>query len=584
MKKEVEKNKNNKTKEKIKVKKDRKDIKFVVMSVILIILFSVALCPIEFQNDTYYTIKIGEHITENGIDMQDPFSWHENLPYTYPHWLYDLMIFKIYSIGGFLGIAISTAVFASILGITLFFVNRKISKNNFLSFLITIGAMYLLKDFIAARAQLVTFILFTFEILFIEKFIEGKKRILYSILLFAIATLIANLHSAVWPFFFILFMPYIAEYLIYKIVDANIIYNLKKFYNKFKLNKKENKLSKKKDIKKEKLEKIKLKISKYKDKLKDIESKNAKAEKLRKLKREKPYRIDFYKNENVKWLVVIMLICILSGLIPPIGDTPYTYLYKTMQGTTTQNINEHLPLTIINHIKMLSVLIGIMLLFLFTDTKMRAKDFFMLFGLGLLMFKTRRQESMFVIFGSGLLCKFLNDLYEKYDKGGTKKYADLMVTILGSIATILVVILISILVAKPKINNRFVGDAYPVKASEYLIENVDFSRMKLYNEYNYGSYLLFKGVPVFIDSRADLYAPEFNNYKDIFSDYINTSNIGKYYEDTFREYGITHVICYKNAKLNLFLSRDKNYKQLYIGIEDNFVIYERLNSVYSKTN
>lgn len=34
--------------------------------------------------------------------------------------------------------------------------------------------------------------------------------------------------------------------------------------------------------------------------------------------------------------------------------------------------------------------------------------------------------------------------------------------------------------------------------------------MKLFNEYNYGSYLLYKGVPVFIDSRADLYAPEFN--------------------------------------------------------------------------
>ena len=36
------------------------------------------------------------------------------------------------------------------------------------------------------------------------------------------------------------------------------------------------------------------------------------------------------------------------------------------------------------------------------------------------------------------------------------------------------------------------------------------SSMRLFNEYNYGSYLLYEGIPVFIDSRADLYAPEFN--------------------------------------------------------------------------
>ena len=35
---------------------------------------------VTFQNDTYYTIKIGEHIVQTGqIDMQDPFSWHEDL-------------------------------------------------------------------------------------------------------------------------------------------------------------------------------------------------------------------------------------------------------------------------------------------------------------------------------------------------------------------------------------------------------------------------------------------------------------------------------------------------------------------------
>ena len=40
-------------------------------------------------------------------------------------------------------------------------------------------------------------------------------------------------------------------------------------------------------------------------------------------------------------LIIIMIICLFTGLITPLGDTAYTYLIKTMQGTTTENINEH---------------------------------------------------------------------------------------------------------------------------------------------------------------------------------------------------------------------------------------------------
>ena len=84
---------------------------------------------------------------------------------------------------------------------------------------------------------------------------------------------------------------------------------------------------------------------------------------------------------------------------------------------------------------------------------------------------------------------------------------------------------------------------------------------------------MYKGIPVFIDSRADLYAPEFNGGQDIFSDFLNINNIGTYYEDKFNEYDITHVILYKNAKLNMFISRNDKYKLLYE--DDSFVIYER---------
>ena len=106
--------------------KNKKVIYFEIIAIVLISIFCICVAQKTLQNDTFYTIKIGEHIIENkGIDMKDPFSWHQDLQYTYPHWLYDVIIYLIYSVGGMTGIYISTCIFSVILGITIYKTNSK---------------------------------------------------------------------------------------------------------------------------------------------------------------------------------------------------------------------------------------------------------------------------------------------------------------------------------------------------------------------------------------------------------------------------------------------------------------------------
>lgn len=47
-----------------------KTIKFNILAICLIVLLAFAISPVTMQNDTYYTIKIGEQIIQNGIDMR----------------------------------------------------------------------------------------------------------------------------------------------------------------------------------------------------------------------------------------------------------------------------------------------------------------------------------------------------------------------------------------------------------------------------------------------------------------------------------------------------------------------------------
>ena len=455
--------------------------------------------------------------------MMDPFSWHEGLEYTYPHWLYDVIIYLIYSIGGMQGIYISTCIFSILLGIAIFKTNSKLTKNKCLSFVITLGAMYLLKDYIAARAQLVTFILFTIQLYFMEKLVDtSKKR--YGIGLIIISILIANLHVAVWPFMFILYLPYIAEYII-AIVEERI-------------------------------------AKKYGKEIKE------------------GYKISIKKRNGTKYLIIIMIICAFTGLLTPLGTTPYTYLIKTMQGNTTQNINEHLPMTLINCEAILCVLIMFVALLTFTDVKISLTDLFMLGGLIFLMLYSKRQSTMFVIMCSVILNRLVYAGLKKDEKDIDEKLINVSTTLFGSTVITGLVLILSLYFIQPKLKADYIDKkSYPVEMSDFILQyfeenNIDKNNIRLYNEYNYGSYLLYRGIPVFIDSRCDLYAPEYNGGRDIFMDFMKSSNLDVWFEEIFEKYKINYVILYKNSKMNMIIQNSNLEGYELLKEDDNFVFYK----------
>ena len=539
--------------------KKHKKAMIEIIIVIFIAIFSFSLAPKTFQNDIFYNIPIGNLIVENGIDNKDHFSWHENLPYTYPHWLYDVLISFIYNLGGWNAIYIVECVLSIILGLTIYIVNKKLVKNRGISFAITIGSMFLLKDYITARAQLVTFILFMWVFYLIEKFLENPK-IYYAIGIILSSILIANLHVAVWPFLFVLSLPYIAEYLISIIWDIIVYRKIGILYRKILL-------------KKSKTDKEKIKTQ-----LEEIYASNERIKIAR--EKEVPYKIKVTKNKNVKWLIVVMVICALTGFLTPLGTTPFTYLYKTMQGNTVYNINEHLPLTLIKNVPIMCTIIVFLALLTFTKVKIRLSDLFMIGGLTYLMFSSKRQSTMFILIGSIILNKMIWEAIQIYELNKINSLVKEMIKNAIILIFCVSIIRCSYTNIKGKRNDKYINkSSYPVEAADWILENLDVNNIKLFNEYNYGSYLLFRGIPVFIDSRADLYAPEFNGLdNDIFMDFINTSNIGKYYGSTFEKYGITHIILYKNSKISMLIDKADSEKYNKLYSDDYFVIYEVVNN------
>lgn len=542
------------------IKKSR--IRINILAILLIIVFCFLISPKTLQNDTFYTIKIGEYITENGVTMQEPFSWHENLEYTFPHWAYDVLIYKIFTIGGMDGIYISTIVLAAIFGILMYYVNVRLNKNRSLSFILTIAVLYLMRSYIAARAQLATFILFLLTIYFIEKFLENRKW-RYALGLIIIPILIANLHTATFYFYFVLYLPYIAEYMMYLMSEFGTFSRKRKIKKLNKKNKDNNEI-------------ISEKIAK-------LEEKNKKICKIKQEKQENPYKIKMECRKNTKFLIIIMIICLFTGLLTPLGTTPYTYLIKTMQGISMQNISEHLPLVLINNVDMICSFIFLLAIIIFTDTKIRMCDLFMIGGLVYLTFSSQRQASMLVLAGVIIFNRMLSAFIRKYSPDLLDKLEKYMTTIIGMVIVVCIVLIIGFHFYKNKPNAAYINEkSYPTKAAEWIKKNLDLDEIKLYNLYNFGSYLIYQDIPVFIDSRCDLYMPEFNKNVNVFYDFLKIDSIGfTNMEAKMNEYGFTHYLIKKNSRLEIyFKAKGANYYQLIypLGeVEDNvFCIYERI--------
>lgn len=495
--------------------------RFAVAAAILLAILGIVLTSLQLQNDTFYTIKVGEHIMRHGVDGIDPFSFH-HIAYTYPHWLYDCVVYLIYHWFGFIGLYISTCLLSAVLGITIFFITGKLCRNQLAALATSAVSLFLLNGFLTVRAQLVTYILLILAVYCIEQFLASQRKH-YVAGLIIIPWLIANLHAAIFPFYFVLFLPYLADYMIGRTI-AHSQRDKTKLTTTYQLGD----------------------------------------------------RLIVGYNPATRRLPIIMLLGLATGLLTPLGLTPYTYLPKTMLGTTTSYIAEHAPIMLANNFWLVLALIIVLGILIFSRIKFKLSDALMLFGLMMLTILSRRQLSLLALIGSIGVSRMVTQLINR-----TKLSTQLVQHKLGRpimiIDSCLVIGIIAITcLTVNRIETKMINPAmYPTKAADFIIGHLDLTTTRLYNPYVTGGYLLYRNIPVFIDSRADLYTPEFNGNKDldIFTDANNVETLSKqYYRDVFNKYHLTHALVNVDSPLDIILKGDGKYQELYR--DQYFAIYK----------
>ncbi len=484
------------------------------------------------QNDVFFDLKTGETILKYGIDFKDHFSWIPNLIYTYHHWLYDVIFYLLYKKFDFVMIKYLFVGLTFILGMIIFHTNRVLSKSRLFATIVTVLTIFLANHFIQTRVQTITYGLLILEYLLIEQlYKDGKKWRIIPLLL--IGVVVANLHMPIWILTLVFFLPFLAE---------TALYYLAIFY------KKNNK---------------------------------------------------FYIEKPKSWftLVIAFALLALTGLLTPLKFYPYTFFLQCMDNGTYGFINEMQKTALIIYKNVVYAMIVSLVLMYFKIIKVKPRDFFLVTGLFMMSLMARRHVAYIAFFLPTIILKsidwevvkeFGKEMYKKW-KYLTRKWKWLRKIRRQKIfeakdfymALLIIPIVFIPFRIKVDVQEFIWYDIpfkimvnYPYETVNYIKENIpDYKEKKFHNSFNYGSYLEFYDIPVFIDSRAEVYMYEYNGGQDIINDYLKSKKL-RSYKSMFDKYKFDYAIVDKGEDLHRLLSNDEEYELIFQ--ESYYALYRHI--------
>lgn len=163
------------------------------------------------DNDIWFMLNHGRYIINNGFVSIEPFTLHQGLEFSFEKWLTCVIFYKLYETFGSFSIIAFVFLFAILLEYLVYYATKTISNNKIINILSTsITCSLLFMPYLRSRPQIFSYALLIIEFILLEKYIQAQEKY-YLFWLPIISLLYMQLHSTMWPMFFIMIMPYLCD-------------------------------------------------------------------------------------------------------------------------------------------------------------------------------------------------------------------------------------------------------------------------------------------------------------------------------------------------------------------------------------
>lgn len=260
--------------------------------------------------------------------------------------------------------------------------------------------------------------------------------------------------------------------------------------------------------------------------------------------------------KQIKTLIIVSILSVLTIAINPHGIDMIIYPYANMQDSFMLSIISEWRCPDLKNIGDIFIFIEmfiILLPLLLGKDDLDLTDLGFIGGLVYLTFKSVRFSILLYIISTFIIFKYIPQSKDERDfKQFSLVFGVLGVLLFGISSTGLAEVLNEPL--KPLLSDEVI---------EVIKEK---NPERLYNDYDFGGYLIYNEIKVFVDGRADMYSKY--NLKDA----VNLSKLDEGAEEIIDEYNFDLFVIYKKSPLNYLLKNSEEYNL--ILEEEEVVIYE----------
>ncbi len=460
--------------------------------------------------DMWWHLRAGEFVLQNGLPRQDVFS------FTVPHhawvtheWLSQLFMWLVYRAGGFSGLIL---VFAGLIALTFWLVYRVCAGRPYLAGFVTLWAAFAAAIVWGVRPQIFNLLLTAVFFFILEKVRAGANaRWLW--LLPPLTALWANLHSG-----YLLGVVLLATVAIGEAGQRIFAANFTNFTKK----------------------KILIRV-------------------IREIRGEK--------------LFPVTAVSFLAAALNPAGPGLWLYPFQTLGSPAMQayiqewqSPNFHNPI----FWPFAGLIFLGVLAWVFGGRRPSLTELLLFLGTAAAGLLSARHIPLFAIAAAPIISRHLADalagtrfdlLVDPPQTAVPRRLALLNWAVLGLMG----LAVLAWTAVKISGNETAVAARYPAAAVDYL-ETSGLAQQPGYNSYNWGGYLIWRGIPVFVDGRADVYGDAF-----LFT-YLQTFQATPQWRQPLAMYDVAYVLMERGSPLTAVLAADPDWQEVYAdGLAQVFV-------------
>lgn len=501
-----------------------------IMTVVIGFLPFVSLLMAKWRidNDTYWIIKTGEYICNHGIPTKDFLTMHKTMDLVVQQWAADVIFYKLYSLMGFIGPMLLVLVMYGVFLALMKKLCLQISNKPIMASIAAFVAGISMTQFFVTRPQIFTYSIILIELLCLERFVkDGKYR--HLAVLPVLSVLEVNLHASMWTMLFIILLPYFVNALPLKIKGRSIACC------------------------------------------------------------------------KLLPLIVTAIVMGVAGLITPYGFKGLSFLFTTSIGNkVNSSILELQPLTFKLSLDAMSdyvVLAIVLCTYLFYKKgKTTIRYILLTVGTCAMMFTYIKLIPYFVICAIPTLLAYIDNVdfvgtfkrlvAEDKKKNEGNKQSKLLIPITVTLITVFSIFIVG-----------FVGQSIYTEASKFIkndgadkgiialdeaidamqtdIDLCNVDDLRLFNGFNAGAYLEFKGYTTYIDPRADSFVEEANHEFDYLTEYSKVAKGEKNYKKVFDKYDFNYALVCRSSEKPLYinLKNDKDYELIFKN--KNYAVFKK---------